>query len=128
MKRVTTAVLALWIACMALAGCTPDFNGSRVKNDTQYLLEYTQFDSTDSHTLSLQEGDELHVGIVSKEGSVSIAIEDEAGEPVYRGTKIADTCDFDVAIQETGAYTVTVTGETAEGSVSFTVKNDKNGG
>lgn len=128
MKRMTTAVLALWIACMALTGCTPDFNGSRVKNDTQYLLEYTQFDGTDSHTLSLQEGDELHVGIVSKEGSVSIAIEDEAGEPVYRGTKIADTCDFDVAIQETGAYTVTVTGETAGGSVSFTVKNDKNGG
>ena len=69
------------LVCLALAGGKgATFNGSRLGNEDQYVLEYTQFNTTDSQNLEL----------------------------------------------ESGTYTITVTGEKAKGSVSFTVEKDAN--
>lgn len=42
--------------------------------------------------------------------------------PVYEGRDVIFSDEFDVAIEKSGTYTVTVTGKKARGSVSFTVE------
>lgn len=69
------------LVCLALAGGKgATLNGSRLGNEDQYVLEYTQFNMTDSQNLEL----------------------------------------------ESGTYTITVIGEKAKGSVSFTVEKNAN--
>lgn len=47
--------LGLLLGGCLLAGCSmADFNGSRTGNDSQFLMEYTIFNTTDSQLLELK--------------------------------------------------------------------------
>lgn len=115
------------LVCLALAGCKgATFNGSRLGNEDQYVLEYTQFNTTDSQNLELESGDVVHTQIVCDGGSVSIEVKCGDSKPVYKGDAVSESYEFDIMIEESGTYTITVTGEKAQGSVSFTVEKDAN--
>lgn len=45
---------------------------------------------------------------------------------MYKGDAVSESYEFDIVIEESGTYTITVTGEKAQGSVSFTVEKDAN--
>lgn len=94
------------------------FNGSRTGNDNQFIMDYTVLNTTDSQVLKLDAGDILDVEVVSDAGEVSITIQKDDEEPIYESEN-ASTDTFQIAIEEGGSYEVTVTGENAEGSVSF---------
>lgn len=50
-------VLPVVLAAVLLAGCrSATFNGSRTGNDSQLIMEYTVFNTTDSQTLELERG------------------------------------------------------------------------
>lgn len=108
------------ILTLLLGGCgKPTFNGSRTGNDSQFIMEYKVFNTTDAQNLVLESGDTIRAEIVVDRGEVSIKIQEGDNEPVYESDGIVASNNFEIEIQESGTYTITVTGKKAKGSVSF---------
>ena len=112
--------LGLLLGGCLLAGCSmADFNGSRTGNDSQFLMEYTIFNTTDSQLLELKKGDKIHGEIEKKAGKLAVTIQQGGKEPILESRDMPSG-SLDIEIEEDGAYRITVTGEKAKGSVSFT--------
>ena len=79
------------------------------------------FCTTDTQDLIAESGDIISGNIIVNKGSLSIKIQKYDEEPIYENNGISVSNEFDVEINESGTYTVSVTGEKAKGSVSFTV-------
>ena len=109
----------------SLTACSPDFNGSRTGNDKQLIMEYTAFNTTDSQDLVLEAGDTIHTEIEIEDGKLSYKIQKNDDEPIAESEGIFFSVDFDVEVEESGTYTVTVTGEKTKGSVKFIVESSE---
>ena len=107
MKKITTFFSAM-LLIISLSACSSDFDGSRTGNDTQLIMEYTEFNTTDTQDLVVEAGD-----IIQKD--------DE--EPIAESEGIFFSVEYDFDVEESGTYTVTVTGENAKGSVKFVVES-----
>lgn len=79
------------------------------------------FNTTDSQELTAQAGDQIRANITVDGGELSVQIQKEGEEPLYSGDGIVASCDFAIGIEESGTYTITVTGDKAEGSAHFEV-------
>ena len=84
-------------------------------------MEYRVLNTTDTQDLIAESGDIISGNIIVNKGSLSIKIQKDDEEPIYENNGISVSNEFDVEINESGTYTVSVTGEKAKGSVSFTV-------
>lgn len=115
-------ILCFLIAALSFTACGVSFNGSRRGNDHEFVMDYEMFNTTDSQSLTAQEGDIIHAKIVVLDGSLSFKIQKGDEVPVYEGVDVDFSDEFDVAVEDSGTYTVTVTGKRARGSVSFTVE------
>ena len=73
-------------------------------------MDYSALNKMESQDLTVESGGIIKVKIVVEKGSLSVKIQKDKEEPV----------------DESGIYTVTVTGKKAKGSVSFTVTVVKN--
>jgi len=109
------------ILVLSLTACRADFDGSRTGNDNEFVMNYKIFNTTDSQDLIVEEGDTIHAEIIVESGSLSFRIQKDDEVPVYEGKDVSFSDEFDVEIEESGTYVVTVTGEKAKGSISFTV-------
>lgn len=124
--RKVFPILGMLIVALLLTACgkTPDFNGSRTGNDKELIMEYSAFNTTDGQELVAEAGDVIHAKIVIESGNLLIKIQKDDEEPIYESSDITISEEFDVDIEETGTYAITVTGVKAKGSVSFTVENN----
>ncbi len=116
-----SCTLALTIS---LTACGKKFEGSRTGNDSGFTMEYSMLNTTDSQKLTAESGDKIKAKVVVDKGSLSIKIQKDGEEPIYEGDGIYVSNEFDVEIDESGTYTVEVTGHKAGGSVSFMVEKD----
>ena len=97
-------ILCSFILILTLTACGTGFDGSRTGNDSELVMDFKILNTTDSQA-TIQKGDE---------------------EPFYVSEKLIGSQQFDFEINESGTYTVTVTGKKAKnGSVSFTVVNNQ---
>lgn len=122
MKKIMTIFSVIFLIT-SLTACSLDFNGSRTGNDNQLIMEYTAFNTTDSQDLVVEAGDTIHTEIVIEDGQLSYKIQKNDDEPIAESEGIFFSTDFDVEIEESGTYTVTVTGEKTMGSVKFVVES-----
>ena len=122
MKKIMTIFSVIFLIT-SLTACSLDFNGSRTGNDNQLIMEYTAFNTTDSQDLVVEAGDTIHTEIVIADGQLSYKIQKNDDEPIAESEGIFFSTDFDVGIEESGTYTVTVTGEKTMGSVKFVVES-----
>ena len=76
---------------------------------------------TDSQDLKLQDGDKINAKIIIDGGTLAIKIQKDDEEPIYESDGILASNEFEVEVEESGIYTITVTGKKAKGSVNFTV-------
>lgn len=88
-------------------------------------MEYSAFNTTDGQELVAEAGDVIHAKIVIESGNLLIKIQKDDEEPIYESSDITISDEFDVDIEESGTYAITVTGVKAKGSVSFTVENNQ---
>lgn len=114
-------ILYFFILVLSLTACEADFDGSRIGNHNEFAMDYKIFNKTDSQDLIVEKGDTVHAQIIVEGGSLSFKIQKDDEVPVYEGVDVSFSDEFDVDIEESGTYTVSVTGEKAKGSVSFTV-------
>lgn len=121
---ITIIILALLVcagaAALLLRGSTPEFTGSRVKNPDAYELAITRMNGTDSHTLTLRQGNRLQVHFETMAGEMTLEIRDPAGSAIYSGDGKACT-DFTLDIGQDGDYTIAVTAKQGGGSLKAAV-------
>lgn len=122
MKKIIT-IFSIIFLITSLTACSPVFNGSRTGNDDRLIMEYTAFNTTDSQDLIVEAGNIIHVKIVVRKGHLSYKIQKNDDEPIVEGEDISASEEFDVNVEESGIYTVTVTGEKTKGSVKFVVES-----
>ena len=122
MKKITTFFSAM-LLIISLSACSSDFDGSRTGNDTQLIMEYTEFNTTDTQDLVVEAGDIIHAEIVVEDGHLSYKIQKDDDEPIAESEGIFFSVEYDFDVEESGTYTVTVTGENAKGSVKFVVES-----
>ncbi len=120
MKK-TLGILCSFILVLSLTACGTDFDGSRTGNNNEFVMNYKVFNITDSQDLIVEKGNTIHAEIIVEGGSLSFKIQKDNEVPVYEGVDVSSSDEFDIDIEESGTYTVSVTGEKAKGSVSFTV-------
>lgn len=127
MKKIISVVIIAAMLIAALTACSsgsgyPIFNGSRTGNDSQFIMTYTAFNTTDSQTLDVKAGDVIHAEITVEGGQLSYEIQRDNDEPIAVNKGISASEEFDVQAEKSGRYTVAVTGEKTKGSVIFVVK------
>ena len=106
---------------VSLTGCNTKFDGSRTGNDSEFIMEYSVLNKTDTQDLIAKSGDTIGGKIIVNKGSLSIKIQKNEDEPIFESKGISESTEFDVEIDESGTYTVSITGEKAKESVSFKV-------
>ena len=122
MKKVIDIFSVLFLIT-SLTACSPDFNGSRTGNNNQLIMEYTAFNTTDTQDFVVEAGDIIHVEIVIEDGLLSYKIQKDDDKPIAESKGIFFSVEYDFDVEESGTYTVTVTGENAKGSVKFVVES-----
>ena len=122
MKKITTFFSAM-LLIISLSACSSDFDGSRTGNDTQLIMEYTEFNTTDTQNLVVEAGNIIHAEIVVEDGHLSYKIQKDDEEPIAESEGIFFSVEYDFDVEESGTYTVTVTGENAKGSLKFVVES-----
>lgn len=121
--RKISFMLMMAGSILLLASCNRvNFNGSRTGNESEFIMKYSILNGTDSQALELEEGDFIDAEVVVDSGELSINIQKDEDDPIYDSENISVSNSFQVDIEESGTYTITVTGVKAKGSVSF-VKN-----
>lgn len=101
MKKILAYVFAFILSAPLIAyspGAT--FDGSRTGNESQLIMQYKTLNTTTSQELELVEGDIVLFDIVSIPTSV-----------------------FQVEINDSGTYIVSVTGKNAKGSINISKEN-----
>ena len=123
MKKIILIVCTL-VFLISLTACGTKFDGSRTGNDSEFIMEYNVLNTTDAQDLTIEAGDTISAKVVVDKGSLSIKIQKDEEEPIYASNGISTSNEFDVEIDESGTYTVEVTGKKAKGSVSFIVQSN----
>ncbi len=123
MKRFLLTVCTV-VFTMALTACGTEFDGSRLGNDREFIMEYRVLNTTDKQELTVESGEIISADIVVNKGSLSIKVQKEGEEPIYESDGIFTSNKFDIEIDESGTYMVEVTGKKAKGSVRFVVESD----
>lgn len=118
---VLVVVLAVSIPLAVRREAT--FNGSSFGDRRSFHLSFSVMNTTESHDLALNAGETLSAALVSDGGTLSVTIQKGDDAPLFEGTDLT-TQNFTVTAQETGAYTVSVTGQHAKGSFDITVQAD----
>lgn len=120
MKKITTIFSAM-LLIISLSACASEFAGSKIGDDTQLVMEYTEFNTTDYQDLVVEARDIIHAEIVVEDGHLSYKIQKD-DEPIAESKGIFFSVEYDFGVKESGTYTVTVAGENAKGSIKFVVE------
>lgn len=94
MKKITTIFSAV-LLILSLSACSLDFDGSRTGNDTQLIMEYTAFNTTDSQDLVVEAGDIIHAEIVVEDGHLSYKIQKDDEETIAESEGIFFPVEYD---------------------------------
>ena len=118
--KAAACIYMLATLLFLLTGCGTDsvFDGSRVSDVSSFRMVYSMLNREESADLFLSKGDRLQVDLSHTEGSVDVTVGMEGKEAIYRGNK-QQNADFVLEITETGSYHISVYGQQAKGSVSF---------
>ena len=119
-KTIILSVILL-VMGLLLTGCgrKNTFDGSRISNETEFRMEYSNLDKVESAELKLTEGDQIQVHISHTAGNVDVIVGENGEEPIYKGTE-QENADFILTVPKTGCYHISVTGHRAKREVSFT--------
>lgn len=91
----------------------------RVDNDC-FSMGFYPLNSSETEVFELQKDNVIDVSLVVVKGSLDIDIGQEGKDPIYEGHCV-ELDSFQVTVPEDGTYFITVSGQKAEGSISFQI-------
>ena len=122
-KRHLTVVLLVISTVFLFTSCynsnMSTFNGNHVGNDDYFAVDCTMMNCKESHTISMEEGDDFQVVFDVVSGEMNVAINAPSGAIAYKGNGVYSS-RFRVTALETGEYEITLDAKKFKGSVSFT--------
>lgn len=122
MKKIIIISALIFII---ISGCQNQvFEGNILSDRTEFVLDYSYLNMTQTHEMFLAQGKIIDVNIENNSGSLDIIIEDVSGEEIYRGNDV-DSCKFSIEIPYMGTNKFSVIGHKAAGNVSFKVNTEK---
>ena len=118
MKKFLAGLVTITLLVAALTGCgnNSTFDGSKTGDAEHFDIEFATLNTSYTHELELEEGDSLDVSVDKEAGDIALTIQCGDEDPVYTG-KGMDSTEFKVGINESGVYTITVSGKKAKGHV-----------
>lgn len=96
------------------------FNGSRLGNESQLVMDFSVLNKTETQSLTVGSGDTISAKIVVDSGSLSVKIQKDDETPIYENN-ISESAEFDIDVEDSGIYTLVVIGDMAKGNVDFEV-------
>lgn len=119
-KQGALIAMTVLVATMFLSACTKGatFNGSKTGDEDHFDIDFEMLNASYSHELEMKEGESLDVTVKAESGDISLTIQKEGDEPIYRGSNLEST-SFQVGIEQEGTYTLTVAGKKARGHVNI---------
>lgn len=121
-KRHLAVVLLVISTVFLFASCynsnMSTFNGNRVGNDDYFAVDCTMMNCKESHTISMEEGDDFQVVFDVASGKMDVAIKAPSGAIAYKGDGVYSS-RFRVTALETGEYEITLDAKKFKGAVSF---------
>ena len=121
MKKMLSILCAIMII-VSLTACSSDFDGSRTGNDNEFSMEYKILNKIRFPRFEVTKvGIIINAKIIIDGGTLAIKIQKDDEEPIYESDGISASNEFEVEVEESGIYTITVTGKKAKGSVNFNV-------
>lgn len=122
------AIIVVMTVTICACGVNDDvkFNGSKTGNENQFDMAFDVLNTTYTHKMIMEEGESIAVSIEKEAGEITVLIQQDSHEPIYRGDDVQSGA-FTVAINEAGTYTLSVTGKKARGRVSFSRSENSNG-
>lgn len=122
MRKFSLLFIICLLVIMVLTSCRKQiFDGSRTSNDKQFILSYSVLSKTISHEMELAQGTKIDINIEDKSGHVDILITNNNNFEIYKYEN-ASSGDYVFEILESDTYKFFVTGNKAEGGVSFIVE------
>jgi hypothetical protein len=84
---------------------------------TSMSMSYSKFSGQRSTSLTVKKGEiiDVAINIVTKSGSINVAIDNESGESFYEGTDVP-TSSFVVSLEKEGEYKLSVNAKSHKGS------------
>ena len=123
MKR-SALLLAVTVLMLCFCGCSGNSEFSSVKAAESWTVEVYPLCTQLEEKFTLKSGGRIAVDPNISSGSMKIKIAKQNSEPIYEGN--AETAAyFEVTVGEDGAYTVSLDGKNAEGSISFKIKTEE---
>lgn len=121
-KKVILGLLVIAAMCF-LTACSgkkdATFSGSKTGDSDRFDISFDILNTTYTHDFEMEQGEKIHVHIEKKAGTIRVTVLDNQEILLYDGNgEVAS--DFNVEIPENGTYTVSVSGQKAEGRVTFT--------
>lgn len=104
------------ILCMCC--CSGRSEYSSVKNNGSWTVEFHPLNTTLEEEFILNSGDSITVDSDIISGSIAVKIGKENSTPVYEGNS-SELGYFEVTVHEDGVYIISLSGNRAEGDISF---------
>ena len=83
MKR-SLSIICVFFIVFLLSGCgKSSFDGSRTGNDSQFVMKYKIFNTTDEQSLFLESGNTIRTEVIVDSGKLSIKIQKDSDTPIY---------------------------------------------
>lgn len=133
-KNMLLAIIAIVVLLITIGPCCimynqVKFDGDRVcsRNPKRFYLNFNLMNKVDSETMTLNQGEILHVSWQIDAGKADVMIAMANETPIYRANKCVkgENADFDVTVPKTGEYTTTISAHHARGWLDVKEKNDK---
>ena len=116
-RIVVMGVIIVLILLSGLYVITRDgFNGNRIKNPDEYILEIYRMNGQDEHILNLESGDTLKVNFKTDGGSLKLRITGPDNLLIYEGNG-QDSNEFLINITDNGQYRITVDSFLGKGNI-----------
>lgn len=93
---------------------------SRKVEENFFSLDMERLNRTIAETFSMKKGDTIDVSVVRFSCELTISIGQENQEPIYEGRN-PELSSFRVTMPEDGKYSLSVSGNQAEGGISFQI-------
>lgn len=111
-------LVAITFSLVFMVSCGRNFEGTIIKNDSEYFLQAMYMDGNDEHAMRLEKGSVLKITFQTEEGDMNLEIKSPSGASIYSGNGTNAT-DFTLNVSENGDYIIKVSARGAKGVVQI---------